>query len=272
MIPLVGIELRRHRSSRPVSHHLVVQVPVQLPRRYPPIYRLAADSHMPSDRRLRHTLLQVVSQKHPLRSPDHRASYAEWRRQSREWSGEPHEPPGPPPQPILAHPPEVYHFRRPLLSNFARPVTHPGSKAPRRLRPPRGGYVRGNTLDDAQTDSLWMTALAEGMYCSRERPDCSFCPAIVPSPAPLLDTCLALAALVPSVAHPSSSIGCRLPQNLSPAEPEPNGDMGPRKPRVIGNRSLRARRHHPSRPARHVAIWLSGPHALPVRSPLAGRG
>ena len=60
-----------------------------------------------------------------------------------------------------------------------------------------------------------MTALAEGMYCFRERPDCSFCPAVVPSSAPLLDTCLALAALVPSVAHLSSSIGCRLPKSVS---------------------------------------------------------
>ena len=32
-------------------------------------------------------------------------------------------------QPILAHPPEVYHFRWPHLSNFARPVTMPTATA-----------------------------------------------------------------------------------------------------------------------------------------------
>ena len=47
--------------------------------------------HVPGDRRLRHALLQVVSQKHPLLSPDHRASTAEWRRQCRARSGQPHE-------------------------------------------------------------------------------------------------------------------------------------------------------------------------------------
>ena len=74
----------------------------------------------------------------------------------------------------------------------------------------RGGVFRGNVLDDAQTDRLWMTAVLEGMYGLRQRPDHSFCPAVEPSPAPLLDSCRALAVLKMSVGHPPSSIGCRL--------------------------------------------------------------
>lgn len=73
----------------------------------------------------------------------------------------------------------------------------------------RGGVFRDNTLYDAQTDSLWMTALAERMHGLRQRPDYSFCPAVEPSPAPILGSQGTLARLGVSVGHPSSSIRCR---------------------------------------------------------------
>ena len=53
----------------------------------------------------------------------HRLSSAQWRRQCRARSGQPHELSDPPPRTSLGHPPEMYDFRRPQLSNFGWPPT-----------------------------------------------------------------------------------------------------------------------------------------------------
>src|SRR5690606_8058962 len=58
--PAVRIQLRRHRSSWTVSDDLVIQFPVQLTGLEPLVDRSSADAELPSQRRLRYALLQIV--------------------------------------------------------------------------------------------------------------------------------------------------------------------------------------------------------------------
>ena len=133
--PLVGVELRRPRGSGSVSHRLAVRPPIQLPSLDPVVYGPPADLQVPSDRRLGHPLLEVMSQKHPLLSPDHCASSVPWRRKNteptRKHAPNPRPSPYRPSHPVLG----VCTFQRPYLCSFARPVT----PVPRPWPPPLDG-------------------------------------------------------------------------------------------------------------------------------------
>ena len=68
-------------------------------------------------------LLQVVSQQHPLLSPDHRAPNPEWRHDCTDLSADPRKTPDPPPTQTPNQPVEVSHFRRPEPSYLQWPPT-----------------------------------------------------------------------------------------------------------------------------------------------------
>ena len=113
--PLVGIELRRPPWSGSVPHRLAVRAPVQLPRLDPVVHGPPADLQMPGDLGLGNPLLEIMSQEHPLLSPDHCASSVQWRRKIAEPA--PEHPPTSGPTPYLLRPPdpEVCRFGRPHL-------------------------------------------------------------------------------------------------------------------------------------------------------------
>ena len=121
--PLVAVQLRGHQRPRPIPDRLPVQIPVQLPRRDPTMDRAPAYAHLAGDRRLRQPLLEVMPQKHPLLSPDHRASLSEWRRVCNPRPRQPRQPPRQPPDQAPQPPPEVSHFRCPHLFHFRRTAT-----------------------------------------------------------------------------------------------------------------------------------------------------
>ena len=121
----VGVELRRAPWPGSVPHRLAVRASVQLSR---------FDLQMPRDLGLRHPLLEIMSQEHPLLSPDHCASSVQWRRKIAESA--PEHPPTSGPTPYRFQPsgPEVCRFGRPHLCRFGRPVTADTPGWPQRRR------------------------------------------------------------------------------------------------------------------------------------------
>ena len=82
--PLVGVELRRPPWPGSVSHRPAVRATVEFSGLDPAVHGPPADLQMPGNLRLRHPLLEIMSQQHPLLSPDHCASSVAWRRKNTE--------------------------------------------------------------------------------------------------------------------------------------------------------------------------------------------
>ncbi len=116
--PLVGVELRWPPWPGSVSHRPAVRATVEFPGLDPVVPGPPADLQMPGNLGLRHSLLEIMSQEHPLLSPDHCVCSVAWRRKNTEPTSEHSPNPGPtpyrPPRPAQ----EVCTSQRPRLCNL----------------------------------------------------------------------------------------------------------------------------------------------------------
>ena len=123
---LVGIELRGPPTPRSVPDRLVVQLPVQLPRGDPPVQRPFADLRPPRDGGLAQSPAPDSAAAAPASLSRSSRLLRSVETLSCRSAENPRRCPLPAPRPYPPQLPKTCRFRRPVLCNFAWPVTAGG--------------------------------------------------------------------------------------------------------------------------------------------------